>query len=392
MKKDIEKTVNSIGCAEDIIEINENGVKPSYHLGKMIDNEPDSLNNLIDKLSDEERLRFIASIKNKDFTGGQKRMLKRVEEEKSKRRRSVISRIVISGIAAAVLFVSFSIFTDKSKNVEDILVAETVKTQTKVIKPSLISKDEIQLIIDEADVFNLEDIALSPLENDIVCSLEKEDKLSFDNNYVDSVKQIKAIVPARKTLQLELSDGTKITLNANTELSFPSNFIGEERRVKLSGEAFFEVEKDLEHPFIVEVDGVEHRVYGTKFNINSFNSDNLETVLVEGCIGVTSTNMEEVILKPNEVLNIDTKNAISTKLQVDDLSNYLSWLDNSFSYSGKPLSNVLKDINNWYGVEIIPAEEKDIRVTGIFSRDKELTEIIDMLENLTGVLMILKTN
>ena len=92
-------------------------------------------------------------------------------------------------------------------------------------------------------------------------------------------------------------------LNSMTRLRYPVNFIGEQRKVYLSGEAYFEVAKKyMGHPFIVNVDGMEVKVYGTRFNVNSLAEGIVQTVLESGKVGVTVLKTgKEVILKPDEM-------------------------------------------------------------------------------------------
>ena len=97
-------------------------------------------------------------------------------------------------------------------------------------------------------------------------------------------------VPRGGEYTVTLSDGTVVYLNSGSELRYPVAFGVERRDVFLSGEGYFEVAKDAKRPFFVNADKLKIRVYGTSFNVNTYNLANVETVLVEGKIGIQETN------------------------------------------------------------------------------------------------------
>ena len=110
--------------------------------------------------------------------------------------------------------------------------------------------------------------------------------------YVDSLDdqdvnlQNRLITPKGGEYTIMLADGTKVWVNAATEIRYPVKFAGKERRVRLEGEAYFEVVKNTEKPFIVEANGIEVKVYGTQFNVNTRRDDQIQTTLVEGSVSV----------------------------------------------------------------------------------------------------------
>src|SRR5699024_2559231 len=135
-------------------------------------------------------------------------------------------------------------------------------------------------------------------------------------------------VPAASYIVLTLSDSTKVKLNSNTTLEFPERFTSNYRRVKLKGEAYFEVKHNKGLPFIVEVEDTEVEVLGTKFNVNSYR-DKVVTTLSEGKVKVLVEGGNEVKLSPGE-------QAISSGKKIDkltvDLDYYLGWVNGEFIF------------------------------------------------------------
>ena len=121
------------------------------------------------------------------------------------------------------------------------------------------------------------------------------------------------VIPRGGEFNLTLSDGTRVWLNAETELRYPVQFNGKERVVYLKGEAYFEVSKNKEKPFLVQVDDMSVKVYGTAFNVNTYNK--IETVLVTGSVSMNQGG-KEVLLKPNQKGVFDQ---VSGKITVEDV-------------------------------------------------------------------------
>lgn len=136
-----------------------------------------------------------------------------------------------------------------------------------------------------------------------------------------------------------LSDGTKVTLNGGTILTYPTAFVADEREVEVEGEAFFEVEHDGEHPFIVKAGEVRVRVLGTKFNVKAYDEeDDIEVVLTEGKIGIGLDADKPVIrMEPEQLVRFDKTSRTFAKQQVDQ-NLYTSWIDGKFYSSRHGLS------------------------------------------------------
>ena len=185
--------------------------------------------------------------------------------------------------------------------------------------------------------------------------------------------------------QITLPDGTKVWLNAASSLKYPILFAIKERKVELSGEAYFEVAKDKRHPFIVLSKNQEVKVLGTHFNIKSYTEEgNTKTTLLEGAVRVTSnaTNSlpnKAVTLQPNQE-SIATNQGL--KVQKADTEEALSWKNGYFRFNDENIQSVMLKISRWYNVEVdYKGKISDEEYRGTISRSKNISEVLDLLES-----------
>ncbi|WP_282079995.1 FecR family protein [Aquimarina algiphila] len=159
-------------------------------------------------------------------------------------------------------------------------------------------------------------------------------------------------------LTLTLSDGTKVKLNSGSKLIYPKVFDQKKREVVLEGEAFFEVTKDTERPFLIKTDNIITKVLGTSFNTKAFLDDqNIKISLVEGKVEVLDTkNGESQFLNPSEELIFNKISREKTK-QPFDKQKVISWKDNILIFENETLEEIAVVLNKWYGVDIILKNE-----------------------------------
>lgn len=166
-------------------------------------------------------------------------------------------------------------------------------------------------------------------------------------------------VPYGKRFELKLSDGTNVHLNAGTSLRYPVNFIkNEDRKVFLKGEAFFEVTKDASHPFVVNVDEMDVRVLGTKFNISSYpEDDNINTVLVEGSVSIykkgKSYNPKTATLLKPGFKAAWQKNNNQVNIEKADVELHTAWINGRIIFRHTPFEDIIKKLERQYNVVII---------------------------------------
>ena len=183
-----------------------------------------------------------------------------------------------------------------------------------------------------------------------------------------------------KMLIVSLSDGTKITLNANSLLKYPKKFQGNKRLVSLVGEAFFEVSKDSTRQFVVAAGATKTTVYGTKFNINAYpERKNTIIALMEGSVAVsTGQNSREVHLLPNQKAVINKGNHLLSvqSIHADD---EIAWKTGSLIFKNAGFEEIALRIKNTYGITLIDnSDSGPWDYTGTFNN----TDYLSIVKNL----------
>ena len=235
----------------------------------------------------------------------------------------------------------------------------------------------------------------------LLANLNKEPALALNWQHTSTAPRVKE--------RLVLPDGTIVTLNSGTNFKYPLSFGGKNREVYLNGEAFFEVHKDREHPFIIHTKKMNVRVLGTVFNIKSYdNESHSETSLIHGSIEVTLNDRvsDRIILKPREKLiiqnnlppqiktNITNSNTklkavegiqysltnITYLPRIDSAAVETLWLKNKLVFKNEDFESIADDMERWYGITIVFEHEqlKKLRFTATF----ESETAIEALESL----------
>lgn len=185
--------------------------------------------------------------------------------------------------------------------------------------------------------------------------------------------------PSGGQYQVNLPDGTLVWLNAETKFSFPSHFNGKNRWVELDGEAYFEVSKDKNHPFIVKSKKQEVEVLGTHFNIDSYdNSLGTKTTLLEGSVKVKGAGGEKVIT-PGEQSVLYGNNI---KVNAVDPAFAIDWKNGEFRFKNESLPSIMQKLSRWYGVQFVMDVRYELMpsFSGSVSRFDNISEVLKMLE------------
>lgn len=173
-------------------------------------------------------------------------------------------------------------------------------------------------------------------------------------------------------------------LNAASSIHFPVVFDGDERRVEITGEVYFEVAKNKQKPFRVAVNGTTVEVLGTHFNINSYTDEaTINTTLLEGSVKITKGNNQKILI-PGQQAQVDEKGGVRMVNNINT-GEVVAWKDNFFSFNNTDIKKLMRQLSRWYDVEIIFKGESDESVTfnGDISRTVNLSTVLKMLE-LTG--------
>ncbi|MEP6803038.1 MAG: FecR domain-containing protein [Flavobacterium sp.] len=243
---------------------------------------------------------------------------------------------------AAVFLVLFGLgklaldLSQKSKSSKEIILELADGHSEKITKDN-----QTQLVNDKGDLI------AKKFPNQIIYFGKVEDQEVVYNTLK---------VPYGKKFKLVLSDGTVISLNSGTTLKYPEQFgIHSKRNVYLTGEAFFEVAKDKEHPFIVNANEVDIEVLGTKFNVSAYpENPTVNGTLIEGSIQMyeVENNQNAVLLKPNQMATWQ-KNSKKITIKEVDPAFFSAWTKGELAFKDTPFSTIAKIIQRTYDVEII---------------------------------------
>lgn len=196
-------------------------------------------------------------------------------------------------------------------------------------------------------------------------------------NEVQEVEFNRVVVPRGGEYQLILADGTKVWMNSDSKVEFPTIFTGKERRVRLQGEAYFQVQRNEKMPFRIEVNGIEVAVLGTSFNIQAY-GELMYTTLVEGAVAL-KVKGDTFHLSPGEEAKVDQG---KVKVQKVDVYEKIAWKEGKFVFREKRLEEVMEILGRWYDVEILYQNTvvKELHFTGNIPRHATISEVLQFLE------------
>lgn len=181
--------------------------------------------------------------------------------------------------------------------------------------------------------------------------------------------------------QVMLPDGSRVWLNAASSLHFPTVFPGSERKVTLTGEAYFEIAADETKPFKVMTRGTEIKVLGTRFNVNAYTDEAaVNTTLLQGSV-VVEHNGKSALLKPGQQAQVTETIQVLDKVDTETL---IAWKNGRFSYNNTSLETIMKQVSRWYDVEVVFEEKITDTYSMDIGRDVPLQKLFRYLERSGG--------
>ncbi len=209
------------------------------------------------------------------------------------------------------------------------------------------------LVLSDGLEVNLEDkdasAAVSGLKEGIMAG---SNQLNYQGNAIQGLQGNHTLkVPRGAEYTLILADGSKVFLNAESQIQYPVTFQGNVRQVYLEGEAYFEIEKDQERPFIVATSGIQLKVLGTAFAVRAYSEENeVLATLVEGRVRVVAGD-QQVDLLPNEQAAWE-KTTEELRIAEVNVDLFMGWKEGRLVFDNTPLAQILKELGRWYDLEI----------------------------------------
>jgi hypothetical protein len=182
-----------------------------------------------------------------------------------------------------------------------------------------------------------------------------------------------------RIVNIVLADGSRVWLNAGSTLRYPVLFMGKERKISVTGEAYFEIAHDASKPFIVTNGSLDIRVLGTHFNVNAFEDDgnDIKITLLEGSVKIKNGKATG-LLKPGQQARVNKEIRVVSDV---DLDMVMAWKNGYFQFENASLQTVLKQVSRWYGVDVVyEGNNQPRQFVGEMERDLSLLEMLKILE------------
>ncbi|MFD2035129.1 FecR family protein [Belliella marina] len=323
---------------------------------------------------------LLASSNSKGVSSWDKKLLwERIEADiQRKKKRFFYRKIGIAATLISLLISGVAIVTTLTTTESGMAeIAQNISLES-------FESNDVQLFL--SDTRNVE---ISSEESNI--TYQAGGKISIDSSEEFEEKNFASgfntlIVPYGRKTKLTLEDGTKVWVNSGSKLVYPVSFNNKERKIFVEGEAFFEVTKDNERPFIVETNDTNLRVLGTSFNVSSYSDDQtISAVLVTGSLMVlvdksSKIRKKETLLKPNDRLSFH-KASKKTVVKKVNVSPYISWKDGYLIYNSTSLKKVFTQLERYYNIEIVLSDP-------LISQEK-LSGKLDLKQNAEEILEII---
>ncbi|MGN6298656.1 MAG: FecR family protein [Ginsengibacter sp.] len=190
-----------------------------------------------------------------------------------------------------------------------------------------------------------------------------------------------------KPLHLTLSDGTRVWINVGSSLTYPTAFTGKERKVTMTGEAYFEVAHNSGMPFLVQHNDATVKVLGTRFNVNSYEDESTERItLLEGSVRVSQATSSG-LLKPGQQARINNDGNSGIKIVNDvDMNEVMAWKDGKFMFDkNTDIYTIMRQVSRWYNVDVEYQGKINQRFWGSISKDVNVSQVLKILEAAGGI-------
>lgn len=288
--------------------------------------------------------------------------------KQKKRRRTgfiLVGSMLIAGSAS--LFLWKQLYSDKlSGNT----IAQNINTG---IKLTLTDGTTVDLSNNKGEI-NAKELLLKNVEG----------KLSYSSTGGSSgINSL--VVPVGMTYQIDLNDGSKVWMNAQTKLDFPSRFAEDKREITVDGEAYFEIAKDATKPFFVKLSNSTVAVTGTSFNVNTYDSIITKVSLVDGGLNLLTMNDPAKVSAGDQVI-YNSQNQSLTRKPFDKRKT-LSWRQGIFYFDRASLAEIIAVLYRWYGIiSVVEREELyEKKFAGLLNKSEPVEVFLDNLQNITRI-------
>jgi len=302
----------------------------------------------------------------------------------NKKHQSYFKISVFYKYAAIVIFlIGFSALFLIYQNPNNINISDSISNN---------SNHKAILTLDDGTSISIDNKTTNIIENEFKVEIDEKDStqmLIYTNNVeTKEIKYNTIQIPNGLEYILMLSDGTKVYLNSDTKLVYPTSFNNNKREITLLGEAFFDVAKDTLRPFIVHAGIFDVEVTGTEFNIKNYKDEIPSTTLASGSVFIRKDGKISRLFPGQQVKLIKDKMEIKEVV----LENAIAWRYNLFSFNNEKLSNIMNELARHYDLSVFysNSDVAEINFTAEFRRNSSIEEIINVLEKTREIKINLK--
>ena len=306
------------------------------------------------------------------------RVRERIQEKEMGKRRVLRKWYAVTGAACLIGIILGGVFLNHEDR-ESVALVEN--------NPEQVVNEKVMLVLSDGQTIGLAHQGTDSIYIGQATIIKKENQLAYQRRQDTLGRRVeeernRIITTVGGDYCFILSDGTKVWLNAESELDFPVDFVGKERVVRLKGEAYFEVKPDAAHPFIVETRGVRTRVLGTSFNIKAYdNEESIFTTLLTGKVKVSAIGEENesVVLTPG-MQSEWQENGQKMSVKKVNAENFTAWRQGAFMFDNENIMVVTRVLERWYGLKFIYNENvHEHTFSGRLSKDEPLESILETL-------------
>ncbi|UYQ91166.1 FecR domain-containing protein [Chitinophaga horti] len=335
---------------------------------------------LADKLNSPEQLQQLLlqwhTIEQRREHNKQRGMERLAQLTAPARRLPLLRRRSFQVAAAVALLISAGVYVWTTQRPDQ---SETVASNNTIIAPG--REGAILTLADGSQV------VLDSVANGVVANqggaqvMLQNGQLAYGNT--GNAATVNTITtPKGRQFKLLLPDGSKVWLNAASAITFPTAFTGNERRISLQGEAYFEIAKNPQQPFMVNIaEAVNVEVLGTSFNIHAYQNENsIKTTLLDGAVKLLAYQQSQV-LKPGQQAAVTSSKANITLIPNPDIDKAMAWKNGLFNFDDASLEEVMRELERWYDIEVVYATGiPRSRFGGEINKQNTLQDVLQILE------------
>ena len=343
--------------------------------------ESSEMNRLIEKLLSEDPV--VREDVAKLYTYDEKKVWKAIQHVADRKVKRIWLRKAIGvGAAACVFFAVLSVLVFKQLPQLNNNAIPFENQLTSIIEPGV---KKATLEMSDGTKVEIDDLEREVFEHDNtkILTVNGQTRLvaSNDNSKFSSPLYNTITVPRGAEYSVVLEDGTSVYLNSESSITYPTRFVGENRKISITGEVFMDVAHNPNQPFIVEVQDQIIRVLGTSFNISAYDDDKfLTTTVVSGVVLLECDGRQTTI--PAGMQAAKLKGSDSVSLKAVDAESFSAWIKGDFVFFDERIEDICKKLSRWYNVkfDISSASLKNIKYSGVIKRYKTFNDIAELIQ------------